>query len=73
MKCGRHDIRIPKKTHYKSRKTEETNIVCTTFGVVLRISYCAIHVETEWKYAARGGNKSQGYKYSGSNDLDAVA
>ena len=29
--------------------------------------------EAEWEYAARGGNKSQGYKYSGSNDLDEVA
>ncbi|KAA0260771.1 MAG: formylglycine-generating enzyme family protein [Chlorobiota bacterium] len=28
--------------------------------------------EAEWEYAARGGNKSRGYKYSGSNDLDAV-
>ena len=29
--------------------------------------------EAEWEYAARGGNKSKGYAYSGSNDLDAVA
>ena len=29
--------------------------------------------EAEWEYAARGGNKSQGYKYSGSNTLDDVA
>ena len=29
--------------------------------------------EAEWEYAARGGNKSRGYKYSGSNDLDSVA
>jgi formylglycine-generating enzyme required for sulfatase activity len=29
--------------------------------------------EAEWEYAARGGNKSQGYNYSGSNDIDAVA
>ena len=28
--------------------------------------------EAEWEYAARGGNKSKGYKYSGSNDVDAV-
>ena len=28
--------------------------------------------EAEWEYAARGGNKSKGYNYSGSNDLDAV-
>ena len=28
--------------------------------------------EAEWEYAARGGNKSQGYTYSGSSNLDAV-
>ena len=34
--------------------------------------------EAEWEYAARGGNKSKGYKYTGakgtgSNDIDEVA
>jgi len=29
--------------------------------------------EAEWEYAARGGAKSKGYKYSGSNNLDDVA
>ncbi|GBU22103.1 hypothetical protein R80B4_02008 [Fibrobacteres bacterium R8-0-B4] len=29
--------------------------------------------EAEWEYAARGGNKSGGYKYSGSNNIDDVA
>jgi len=29
--------------------------------------------EAEWEYAARGGNKSKGYKYSGSNDANEVA
>lgn len=29
--------------------------------------------EAEWEFAARGGNKSKGYKYSGSNDIDEVA
>jgi formylglycine-generating enzyme required for sulfatase activity len=28
--------------------------------------------EAEWEYAARGGNKSKGYTYSGSNGIDAV-
>ena len=27
----------------------------------------------EWEYAARGGNQSRGYKYSGSNDINEVA
>ena len=29
--------------------------------------------EAEWEYAARGGNRSKGYIYSGSNNLDDVA
>lgn len=29
--------------------------------------------EAEWEYAAKGGNKSQGYIYSGSNTIDDVA
>lgn len=29
--------------------------------------------EAEWEYAARGGSKSRGYKYSGNNNPDLVA
>jgi len=29
--------------------------------------------EAEWEYAARGGNKSKGYKYAGSDNIDDVA
>lgn len=29
--------------------------------------------EAEWEFAARGGNKSKGYTYSGSNNVDEVA
>ena len=29
--------------------------------------------EAEWEYAARGGKKSKGYKYSGSNTINDVA
>lgn len=29
--------------------------------------------EAEWEFAARGGNKSRGYVYSGSNELNKVA
>ena len=29
--------------------------------------------EKEWEFAAKGGNKSQGFEYAGSNDIDSVA
>jgi formylglycine-generating enzyme len=29
--------------------------------------------EAEWEYAAKGGSKSKGYKYSGSDNIDEVA
>ena len=29
--------------------------------------------EAEWEFAARGGNQSRGYQFSGSNTVDAVA
>ena len=29
--------------------------------------------EAEWEYAARGGSKSKGYKYAGSDDINLVA
>ena len=35
--------------------------------------YFTLPTIDEWEYAARGGNKSKNYKYSGSNNIDEVA
>lgn len=44
---------------------------CEWLSDELEISI-TLPTEAQWEFAARGGNKSQGYKYSGSDDLATV-
>ncbi|MDE5608951.1 MAG: SUMF1/EgtB/PvdO family nonheme iron enzyme [Bacteroidales bacterium] len=53
-------------------KWEEAQAFCKKLSEATGMKY-VLPTEAMWEYAARGGKKSQHYKYVGSNDVEEVA
>jgi len=53
---------------WNTNSANHTNVSCNWTANGYRLP-----TEMEWMFASKGGNQSQGYTYSGSNDIDQVA
>lgn len=66
------DMEAQKNKVFKDDPTYVTYIKSANVTINHKKKGFRLPTMDEWLYAARGGNKSNGYKYSGSNNLEEV-